>query len=154
MVDDPAEYPFCSMHEDMAALDRGEEPEIYPAGFLQYFPEGERAWAYIIWVRYLAWLELGQVSHYKNTPEMIALTERRVDILELSGDYAKNPPNTTAQVYGSKTFIREITGWEPAARVRPSHRGMISTQRPKRRSKRKKTERNRTDPGHRHRIEG
>ena len=52
-----------------------------------------------------------------STPAMIALMEKRVDIIKLTREYQQKPPTSRIQIYGSVTFKEEILG--KPTRTRP-----------------------------------
>ncbi len=98
------------------ALDRGEEPYVFPTGFLQDFPEKDRARAYVVWTNFLATRLHGDAG--VQTPVQIALALKRVDLAEITMEFASGEPaNWSSQVYGSEDFIEEIMGIGPEKKI-------------------------------------
>ena len=115
MVEDPQDYPHCSAYFDNLALQRGENPQIYPAGFLQRLPKKQQGLSYLIWLKYLAVVKRGkplpssdsQALSIEKTSEE---SKPEIDFLMMAQSYQDNPPPGLAiQVYGTLAFIKELT---------------------------------------------
>jgi len=123
MVEDPADYPFCSAREDMEALRRGDHPVIYPAGFLQNYAAKDRAACYMLWLQCRAQLKRGkpvdigalkinQVLAPKSPGSGLVRAEDLMDLVHSS--HQRLPPQWSMAVFGSATFVAEITGKQVA----------------------------------------
>ncbi|MCP4407064.1 MAG: hypothetical protein GY807_04760 [Gammaproteobacteria bacterium] len=109
IVKTPTDYAWGSVGVIKRALDRGEEPRVFPAGFLQDFPEKDRARAYVVWINFLATRLHGDPG--VQAPVQIALALKRVDLAEIAMEFASGEPaNWSTQAYGSVEFVEKTLG--------------------------------------------
>ena len=114
MVDDPVAYPYCSAHLDQEALKKGKAPGIYPAGFLGRIPTGQRGWAYLVWLQYLAALKRGESRPSAGRIELgdgreVVKPEQVPGLINMAIKYQDNPPpGWRSPVFGSPAFVEKV----------------------------------------------